>query len=105
MVKGIRKTKKSNDRVVLQTTARTERIKKMENNATQNQIRLLQNIAGLAADACLLTKPLSSKTPLPIPPNNYRLPSWFKAVTVNHYSGKMHDNYFKRFRFVYLLEP
>ena len=55
--------------------------------------------------ACLLTKPLSSKTPLPIPPNNYRLPSWFKAVKVNHYSGKMHDNYFKRFRFVYLLEP
>lgn len=49
MVKGIRKTKKSNDRVVLQTTARTERIKKMENNATQNQIRLLRNIAGLAA--------------------------------------------------------
>ena len=49
MVKGIRKTKKSNDRVVLQTTARTERIKKMENNATQNQIKPLQNIAGLAA--------------------------------------------------------
>ena len=52
MGKGIRKTKKSNYQVVLQTTARTERIGKMENNATQNQIRLLQNIEGLAAVLC-----------------------------------------------------
>ena len=82
----------------------------MENNATQNQIRLFQkissNIAGLAAGRTVYqSSQLKDPPSPPPPPNNYRLPSWFKAVKVNHYSGKMHDNYFKRFRFVHLLEP
>lgn len=68
MVKGIRKTKKSNDRVVLQTTARTERIKKMENNATQNQIRLLRNIAGLAAVRMFTDQTSQLKDSPPHPP-------------------------------------
>lgn len=72
---GPRKTKKSNYRVVLQTTTRIERIEKMENYATQNQIRLLQNIAGLSA-VRMFTNPLCLKT-LPPPPHKYRLPSWF----------------------------
>ena len=69
---GPRKTKKSNYRVVLQTTTRIERIEKMENYATQNQIRPLQNIAGLSA-VRMFTNPLSLKTlPLPLTNTDYQ---------------------------------
>lgn len=65
--------KKSNYRIVLQTTARTERIEKMENNATQNQIRLFQkissNIAGLAAGRTVYqSSQLKDPPSLPPPP-------------------------------------
>lgn len=59
----------------------TERKEEMKNNAIQNQIRLSQNIAGLAA-LRMFTDSLCSKTPLPTPP-----PPFLQVQTIKLVKG------------------